>query len=338
VRFLAAAVTPIVLAVASPALAQSHDHSASQSQPPTQTQTQTADPNAMTMPQGSDSAVGREGRDMGEMMWPDSVPQTIPNVATSADNPGRPAETPPPPRAFAGPAFAAERYHDSAEMAAARERMRVENGDIRTSLVLFDRLETTFSNNDEGFVWDAQGYVGGDIHRFWWKSEGEGVFGEKLESADVQALYSRAVTPYFDLQTGLRQRYTPDADRTDLVFGLQGLAPYWFEIDVAGFVSNKGEISATAEAEYDLRLTQRLILQPRAEINLAAEDVPELAIGSGLSSAEFGLRLRYEIQREFAPYVGVEWSGRFGDTRDFVKALGEDAEQTRLVLGVRAWF
>src|SRR5690606_20338655 len=115
------------------------------------------------------------------------------------------------------------------------------------------------------------------------------------EEAELQALYSRAFTPYFDFQTGLRQTYRPEGDRTDLVVGVQGLAPYWFELDAAAFLSNKGELTARAEAEYDQRITQRLILQPRVEVNLSAEDIPELGIGAGLSTLQVGARLRYEI-------------------------------------------
>jgi copper resistance protein B len=392
VRFFAATLAPLVLAVASPALAQTSDHSAHQQTPRTTApQAQTADPHAghtmpapqaaqadpqppahdmpgMTMPPATpdphaghdmpgmatpqasqpDPHAGHDMSTMPAMAWPQTPPgesghdmsgmTMMPDVETSADNAGRPAEPPPPAAAGGGPAHAADLYFDAQQMAAAREQLLVENGDIRTSVVILDRLEATFGEGSDGYVWDAQGWYGGDINRFWWKSEGEGVINGELESGEVQALYSRAFTPYFDFQAGVRQRYTPEADRTDLVVGVQGLAPYWFEVDVAAFLSNEGELSASAEAEYDLRLTQRLILQPRAEINLSADDIPELAIGSGISSAELGVRLRYEIRREFAPYVGVEWSSSFGDTRDLVEARGDDAEGARLVFGVRAWF
>ncbi len=385
-RFFAATLTPLVLAVASPALAQTSDHSAHQQTPPAEQQTQPPDPHAghdmsgmttpqttpdphagmpgmampqtapdphagMTMPQTTpDPHAGHDMSTMPEMAWPQTPPAeahsghdmsamtAIPEIETSADNPGRPGEPPAPAVASSEPAHAADLYFDPRAMAAAREQLLAENGDIRTSVVIIDRLEATFGEGADAYVWDAQGWYGGDIHRFWWKSEGEGAFNGELETAEIEALYSRAFTPYFDFQAGVRQRYTPDADRTDLVVGVQGLAPYWFEVDVAAFLSNEGEFSARAEAEYDLRLTQRLILQPRAEINLSAEDVPELAIGSGVTSAELGVRLRYEIRREFAPYVGVEWSSSFGDTRDFLKARGEDPEDARLVLGIRAWF
>ena len=271
------------------------------------------------------------GHDMGDMAMP-------PDTPTSADNPGRPPEDPAPPAAAGGPAHAADLLFDPAEMAAAREQMRLENGDVRTTAVFFDRLEASLGDGEEGFAWDAQGWTGGDINRFWWKSEGEGEFGGEVEEAEVQALYSRAVAPFWDVQAGLRQTWRPDADRTDLVIGVQGLAPHWFEVDAAVFLSNEGELTAAAEAEYDQRITNRWILQPRAEAHLSAEDIPELSTGSGLTSVELGARLRYEIRKEFAPYVGVEWTKRFGRTADYLEAAGRDTEETRIVVGLRVWF
>ena len=290
-----------------------------------------------TMPMASapagqtDPHAGHDMAGMAGMAMP-------PDVPTGADNPGRPPQTPPPAGALDGPPHVADQIFSAGDMAAARRVLLAENGDIRVGAVMIDQLEATSVDGEEGYAWDAQGWYGGDIHRFWWKSEGEGEFGGELEEAELQALYSRAFTPYFDFQTGLRQTYRPEGDRTDLVVGVQGLAPYWFEVDAAAFLSNKGELTARAEAEYDQRITQKLILQPRAEVNLSAEDIPELGIGSGLSTLQVGARLRYEIHREFAPYVGVEWTRSFGDTRDFAEARGRSAEDTRVVVGIRAWF
>ncbi|MEJ6788136.1 copper resistance protein B [Brevundimonas sp. BR2-1] len=271
------------------------------------------------------------GHDMSGMAMP-------PDVPTSADNPGRPPETPAPSAATSGPTHAADLLFDPAEMAAARAQLRIEHGDARTTAVVIDQLEAAFGDDEEGYAWDAQGWTGGDINRFWWKSEGEGDFDGEVEEAEIQALYSRAFRPFFDFQTGLRQTYRPEGDRTDLVVGIQGLAPYWFEVDAAAFLSNKGELTARAEAEYDQRITNRWIVQPRAEVVLSAEDIPELRIGSGLSSLQIGARLRYEFRKEFAPYVGVEWTKSFGNTADFLEADGRSSEDTRLVVGIRAWF
>ncbi|MDI1328214.1 MAG: copper resistance protein B [Brevundimonas sp.] len=271
------------------------------------------------------------GHDMSGMAMP-------PDVPTSADNPGRPPETPAPAGATSGPTNAADLLFNPAEMAAARAQLRIEHGDARTTAVIIDQLEAAFGDDEDGYAWDAQGWTGGDINRLWWKSEGEGSFGGEVEEAEIQALYSRAFRPFFDFQTGLRQTYRPEGDRTDLVVGIQGLAPYWFEVDAAAFLSNKGELTARGEAEYDQRITNRWILQPRAEVVLSAEDIPELRIGSGLSSLQIGARLRYEFRREFAPYVGVEWTRSFGETADFLEADGRSSEDTRLVVGIRAWF
>ena len=286
------------------------------------------------MPAGHDmSTMGQSasGHDMSGMVMP-------PDVPTSANNPGRPPEAPAPAGATSGPINAADLLFDPAEMAAARAQLRVEHGNVRTTAVIIDRLEATVADDEEGYTWDAQGWTGGDINRFWWKSEGDGTFGGEIEEAEVQALYSRAFRPFFDFQTGLRQTYRPEDNRTDLVVGVQGLAPYWFEVDAAAFLSNKGELTARAEAEYDQRITNRWIVQPRAEVVLSAEDIPELRIGSGLSSLQVGARLRYEFRKEFAPYVGVEWTKSFGNTADFLEADGRSSEDTRLVVGIRAWF
>jgi copper resistance protein B len=262
-----------------------------------------------------------------------------PDMPTGADNPGRPPEDPLPAPALAGPVHAADLIFGADAMAASRQTLVRENGDVRTTAVIIDRLEAGFGDSEETWLWEVQGWTGGDINRFWWKSEGEGDFGGGLEEAELQALYSRAVAPFWDVQAGLRQDFRPDGeDTTHLVLGLQGLAPYWWEVDAAAFLSTEGDLTARVEAEYDQRITQRLILQPRFEIDASASDIPELEIGSGLSSVEAGLRLRYEFRKEFAPYVGVEWTRAFGDTADYIEARGGDQEDTRFVVGLKAWF
>jgi copper resistance protein B len=237
-----------------------------------------------------------------------------------------------------GEANAADLYFDRAAMARAREQLVTENGGMRTHAVILEQLEAGFDDESETYAWHVQGWYGGDVHRFWWESEGEGAFGEEIEHAELQLLYSRAVTPYFDLQAGVRQSYLDGEDRTDLVLGVQGLAPYWFEVNAAAFVSTEGDVTARAEAEYDLRLTQKLILQPAAELNFAAQDIPDLDIGVGFTDANVGARLRYEISRSFAPYVGVEWTSALGETRDIREAIGDDTQSTRAVIGLRSLF
>ena len=263
-----------------------------------------------------------------------------PNIPTSVDAVGgRMVETPPPVAARAAPAHAADLLFDPAVMAVARKQLLAENGDVRTTAVLIDTLEASFGDGEEGYSWNAQGWTGGDINRFWWKTEGEGDFGGQLHEAEVQVLYSRAVAPFWDVQAGVSQDFRPDGDdTTHLTLGVQGVAPYWFEVSAAAFLSTDGDLTARAEAEYDQRLTQKWILQPALELEMSASDIPELEMGSGLTSVTAGLRLRYEIRKEFAPYVGVEWSRSFGDTADYAKARGDDVEATRLVFGIKAWF
>lgn len=205
-------------------------------------------------------------------------------------------------------------------------------------MLMADRLEAQIHDGQDGYLWDAQGWYGGDIHKLWVKSEGRGRFGEKLDDGEAQALWSRAVTPWFDFQTGARYDFRPDPERGYLVAGLQGLAPYFFDIDAAAFLSNEGELSARAQAEYDLLLTQRLVLQPRAEVNLAAQKVRERGIGNGINDIELGLRLRYEIRRELAPYIGVEWDRKLGETADLARDEGESTNDLFFVAGVRFWF
>jgi copper resistance protein B len=248
------------------------------------------------------------------------------------------AVAPPPAAAMSGPEHAADTVWNSTEMAASRRVLRGEHGDINVAKVLIDRLEWASRKGTDGYTFDGQAWWGRDIDKLWLKSEVEGSFTDGAEDIEAQALWSRAIDPWFDLQLGLRQDFGPRPDRTYLTAGIQGLAPYWFEVDVAAFLSDKGELSARAEAEYDLRITQRLILQPRVEFDLAAQDVPERRIGSGLGTGEIGLRLRYEIQRQFAPYVGVQYERGFGDTADFRRAAGEETGGWSLLVGLRSWF
>jgi copper resistance protein B len=266
-----------------------------------------------------------------------AMPAADPHAGHGAAAPGPPV-APAPLAASTGPAHAADAVYGARAMADAREVLRQEHGTMRTGKILLDRLEYRAANGRDGYAWDAQGWYGGDIHKLWLKSEGEGAFGETLEHGEVQALWSRAIDPWFDLQLGLRHDFGHGPDRSYLALGVQGLAPYWFEVDAAAFVSDKGDVSARVEAEYDLRLTQKLILQPAAEVEFSLSDVPELGIGSGLSSAEAGLRLRYEFSPQVAPYIGVEYERGLGDTARFRRAAGEEAGGWSLLAGLRAWF
>lgn len=230
----------------------------------------------------------------------------------------------------------ADAIYDHEKMDRARAVLAAEHGGALVSKAMFNLAEYT-SPSDGGYRWDAEAWYGGDRHRFVFKTEGEGLRREELEDAEAQALYSRAVGPYTDLQAGLRYELQPDG-RAYAAISVESLLPYWVELQAALFVSDRGDAFARLESHYDLRLTQRLILQPRAEINAAAQDVPDIDIGSGISSAELGLRLRYQIRREFAPYIGVNFEKRLGRTADFERRAGDDTEDTSIVLGVRGWF
>lgn len=232
----------------------------------------------------------------------------------------------------------ADQYFDPEEMNKARTQVQAESGGQTNLFLMADRLETQIANGEEVLLWDGQGWYGGDINKLWIKTEGEYSFADDtVEDAEIQALWSRAISPYFDFQAGLRYDIEPDS-RAHGVIGLQGLAPQWFEVDAAAFLSDKGDLTARIEAENDLLLTQRLILQPRLEVNFSAQNIPERNTGSGITSLDAGVRLRYEIVREFAPYVGVEWQKSIGKTATLVEAAGGKSEQTVFVAGLRLWF
>lgn len=249
-----------------------------------------------------------------------------------------PPEAPPPPAAYAGPRHAADVLFDPADMARARHVLHLEHGAMSTRGVWVDRLETPLESGRDGYAWDAQGWYGGDLNKLWIKTEGKGRFGGRAEEVELQALWSRAVTPWFDAQAGVRYDFRPEPARAYLVLGLQGVMPYLFQVDAAAFVSEEGDVSARLEAEYELLITQRLILQPRAQVELSAQDVPELGVGSGVSDLELGLRLRYEVIRELAPYLGLEWERAFGETADFARAEGADTNDVFIVAGVNFRF
>lgn len=303
----------LLVTIATPVLAQHHDHAATAQHAP-------SDPHA------------------GHGTPP--VPATGAHIhAHPGHEPGipDPPVAPPPAAALQGPAYAADAIFGTSAMAPAREIVRREHGDIKSGMILIDQLEAALGEGKDGYAWDGQGWYGGDIDRLWIKTEGEGRFGES-PGVEVQALWSHALDPWWNLQAGVRQDFHAGPDRTHAVLGVQGLAPYWFEVDGALFLSDKGDVTARIEVEYDQRLTRKLILQPVAEFNFSAQDMPELGTGSGLSTAELGLRLRYQFVPEFAPYVGVEYERAFGDTADFRHSRDEKADGWNVLIGVRTWF
>lgn len=203
--------------------------------------------------------------------------------------------------------------------------------------LLFNRLEAWDASPGSGQAWEASAWIGSDLNRLWVRSEGERVDGT-TESADIELLYGRSITPWWDFVAGIKHDFQPGDSQDWAAIGFQGLAPYKFEIQATAYVGESGQTAATLEAEYELLLTNRLILQPLVEVRLFGKDDPARATGSGLSAIEAGVRLRYEIRREFAPYIGLVHERTFGNTAGFRQARDEDTRDTRLVAGVRIWF
>lgn len=274
-------------------------------------------------------------QDAGKPAIVASVPP--PADASDTPSPGPELETPAPRSAGNGPPRAADAIWGADAMRASRAELQQMHGDYPLLWFQADRLEAQLGAGADTYLWDLQGYYGGTTRRVWFKSEGEVTAGDPVRDAEFQLLYARAIAPFFDLQAGIRQDVAGPAT-THAVLGIQGLAPYMFELDAALFLSHRGDVTARIEAELDQRITQRLIVQPRAEINLAAQDVPQLGIGAGLDNVQIGVRLRYEIIREFAPYIGVEQSWRVGRGADFARAVGDRPSRTSFIMGVRLWF
>lgn len=202
---------------------------------------------------------------------------------------------------------------------------------------LLDRLEYRAQKGADALYWDAQAWYGGDYNKLWLKSEGQRTVNGRTTEADLQVLYARRIAPFWHLQGGIRSEVRPGPTQNYGVFALQGIAPYWFNVEASAFIRG-GNISGRLEAEYDQLLTQRLIIQPRIDSNFSTTADPARGVGRGINDVVLGLRLRYEIKREFAPYIGITWSRKLGDTADIARGRGEDARSTAVVFGVRAWF
>jgi copper resistance protein B len=203
----------------------------------------------------------------------------------------------------------------------------------------FEAEKLEWQDADEGSAlnWDLSGWIGGDVDRLWLRSEGERTNGH-TEEAEVQALWGHAISPWWDLVAGARQDFKPGAPQTWVAFGIQGTPFSDLETELTAFVGEAGQTAARLEFDYDLLLTNEWVLQPTAEFNLYGRNDPQRGIGSGLSDSDVGLRLRYEITPQFAPYVGVTWNRSYGKTADYAREEGEDTSETRLVVGLRMWF
>lgn len=203
---------------------------------------------------------------------------------------------------------------------------------------ILNQLEGRFGAGGSGFRWQGEAWAGTDWNRLWLKSEGDVTKNGTLEDGQQELFYDRPISTYFDLQAGVRSDLDSGSGRTWAALGVEGLAPYFFEVSATAYASDTGHYAAKLEGSYDLFLTQRLILQPQIEMNFYTKPDPARRTGSGLGDLDTGLRLRYEVTRKFAPYIGVTYEGKFGGTADFARAAGEKSDALRFTLGVRTWF
>ena len=215
------------------------------------------------------------------------------------------------------------------------ELMQMED-DAALGMVLLDQLEWREMDDESALVWDGEAWYGTDYTKAWFKTEGERVAGDYEGLAEL--FWDRIVARWWHVQAGVRHDFGEGPSRTWAALGVQGLAPYWFEVEATAYVGEEGRTAARLSVEYELLLTQRLILQPKLELDLYGKDDPRNGIGAGLADSELGVRLRYEIRRELAPYIGVAWTRSCGETADLVRAAGDETSDVPLVVGLRAWF
>ena len=257
------------------------------------------------------------------------------NAATSSSFPEGYSEAKPPP---AGKEI--RKYADDQQTGPASNFGVVPVHDNQIfAMIQADRFEYQAREGSDLLLWDMQAWIGSDYNKLYLESEGEYLLDpEEFEEIGIELFYSRNVATFWDFRAGLRHDFKPDPDRSFAAFGVQGMAPYEFEIDATAYLSEDGDVSATLEAEYHILFTQRLILQPRLELSAALQEVEEYGVGQGLGGIELGLRLRYELSREFAPYIGIAWNRKLGDTDDFAEAEGEDTNVFSTIAGIRWWF
>ena len=345
-------------AMPGPALAQDHDHGAHEAQTAPQNDGQEpeqdaighsahaqdpaeADPHAGHSMPGAERAPEADPHAGHSMPGIEPAQETDPHAGHRAASASsvQPPVAGPPPEALSGPEFAADAFYGETAMSLARSaELGPMHGGTTAYRVFIERFEARLGEGGDPYLLDSQAWYGGDIDKLWLKMEAEGAFEGDFEGTELQALWSHAIGPWFDLQTGLRFDVGPGEDRGYLVAGVQGLAPYWIELDAAAFLSDGGDLTAAIEAEHDMRITQQLILQPRAELSLAAQEIPERGLGAGLTDIEAGLRLRYEIVPQLAPYLGVEYTAKLGETAKRARSIGEDPNRLAVLVGVRTWF
>jgi copper resistance protein B len=209
------------------------------------------------------------------------------------------------------------------------------------SFAMFKLDQFEHARDGSTAAWEAEAWYGSDFDKLWLRSEGEHASGHSEDGhidLRTELFWDHAFTSFWDWQLGARHDSGTGPTRDWAAFGVQGLAPYWIELEATAYLGEQGRSAARLRAEYELLFTQKLILQPELELNFYGKSDRQREVGAGLSDAAFGLRLRYEIRREFAPYVGIVWTRRFGDAADFARAAGHDAMDAQVVAGVRVWF
>lgn len=211
------------------------------------------------------------------------------------------------------------------------------NDSAAYSMLLVDQLEFVHGYNGNGPAWESEAWYGGDSDKLWLRSEGEGTQGQ-IEHGDLEAFWSHAVSAFWNTQLGVRHDLGIGPQRNWAAFGVEGLAPYWLELEATGYLGSQGRVAARMRGEYTWRFSQRLMLQPELEINLYSKRDPGQRVGDGVSDAQFGLRLRYEVTRQFAPYIGVVWSRRFGTAAVLAREDRQAVFDRQFVAGIRFWF
>jgi copper resistance protein B len=314
----------LLLAVCfAPAHAQEMDHPTMQMPPVTTTPAQKPAPEQDTQTEPTNhSAMGHE------TPMPQEPAQPMDHSAMGHDTP-MPSDQP---RQPIPPLTEADRiaaFPDVAGHPAHDKRIQ--------KFVLLDRLEGWNADDGNGFTWETLGWLGTDLNRFWLRSEGDRV-DDRIESADVEVLYGRSIARWWDVVAGVRHDFGAGPSQTFVAIGVMGLTPYKFDVEGTAYIGESGQTAARFEADYDTLLTNRLILQWLVEADLYGKDDPRRGIGSGLSTVEAGLRLRYEFTRKFAPYIGVAWERAYAGTADFRRNEGEAIDDTRVVAGFRIWF
>ncbi|RYZ89951.1 MAG: copper resistance protein B [Proteobacteria bacterium] len=222
-------------------------------------------------------------------------------------------------------------------MVPVRSNMYYEHGGMISSMFLLDLAAARLREGEDGYQWDGEAWLGDDLNRIFIKSEGESYSSEGVESAEIQALYSRPIGPYFDIQAGVRHDFRPEPSKSYLALGFEGLSPYWNEIEGTLFISEDGDLLGRFKGRYDQLITQSFIVESLAEFNFSAQEEKDTGVGSGLVDAELTLKLRYEIKREVAPYFGVSWKSKFGETAQFARDSGESKARSSLLVGLRIW-